>query len=399
MNILHINKSDSGGGAQQFSVDLAKEFGASLLVKYKHRNLSNVMRFKPNVFDLLFNTLDRVLKLLGVSRSVKQLFFLNEKYNFVYEKLKVLDAYKNADIIHLHNIHGGFFDLEDIILIAKEKKIVWTLHDMWIVTGGEIHTVDHLGYLVGDHKTPYIKNSPLSNPIIDKRGFYLEKKKHILTKCTSNLTIVPVSYWLENALKKSYVTNDDLNIKTIQNGVNTDVFFNKNQRKWSVPRVLFFNSNNPFKGSKYFRSVIEEIHIDFELYIVGNKLKDQGSRPLKYFNFISDRNELCNLYNEVDILVFPSVADTFPLTLLEAMACGVTVVATNVGGIPEIVSNNNGYLCTPRDDAALSQAMENCLADYQKGILKKGQNHILSNFNFKDMVDKYSCLYNELLSK
>jgi glycosyltransferase involved in cell wall biosynthesis len=69
-------------------------------------------------------------------------------------------------------------------------------------------------------------------------------------------------------------------------------------------------------------------------------------------------------YNGLDCFVLASLSETFPITLLEAMACGVPVVATRVGGIPEIVDDGkNGILIPPRSPAALADALQSLMRD------------------------------------
>src|SRR5437868_2451712 len=118
MKILHVNTFDRGGGAEDFSFDFVHEsgFDCTLMVKSK------------------------------------------------FSKLKRHRAYKEADIIHLHNIHGGFFDISAFAKIAREKKIVWTLHDMWFLTGGEAYTFGNENFKKGIGHTPFGEYYPLKSP-------------------------------------------------------------------------------------------------------------------------------------------------------------------------------------------------------------------------------------------
>ena len=78
----------------------------------------------------------------GTNLKAAMLSIQDDNFNFTYSKLKKIKEYQAAQIIHLHNIHGGYFDLNDLRKIAKEKIIVWTLHDMWAITGGESYIMD-----------------------------------------------------------------------------------------------------------------------------------------------------------------------------------------------------------------------------------------------------------------
>ena len=112
---------------------------------------------------------------------------MGDEFHFTYKKLKDNPYYKECDIVHLHNIHGSYFDIESLLLIAKDKYIVWTLHDMWIMTGGEAYTFENNNYQTGIGTTPYIANYPLNNPVIDRRQHFLQKKKSILKQFRSYL--------------------------------------------------------------------------------------------------------------------------------------------------------------------------------------------------------------------
>jgi L-malate glycosyltransferase len=75
-------------------------------------------------------------------------------------------------------------------------------------------------------------------------------------------------------------------------------------------------------------------------------------------------SDMAALYRQADILVNPSLVDNMPISLLEALATGVPIVSTNVGGIPYLVENDRtALLVNPKDDAAMAQAILTLLAD------------------------------------
>jgi glycosyltransferase involved in cell wall biosynthesis len=76
------------------------------------------------------------------------------------------------------------------------------------------------------------------------------------------------------------------------------------------------------------------------------------------------REALPDEYRRSDLFVLPTLADNTPVTLMEAMACGVPAVATSVGGVPELVEPGQSGLLVPAGDvAALTSALERLLAD------------------------------------
>src|SRR6185436_6597884 len=339
LKILHINTLDSLGGAAQVANDLIHHLDADchLVVMKKTSDDERVIQLPKNALDYFFRFLSKVMWKLGQQKSLRAFLSLDNEANYTFAKLKQLKEYQEADIIHLHNIHGGFFDFNALVEIAKEKKIVWTLHDMWAITGGEAYTFGNENYKKGIGYTPYISNYPLLNPLIDRRHFFLKKKKEIYKEIHEALTVVVVSKWLENCFRQSFVYNLGIDLRRIHNGIDTSLFTGTPLRDWPKPRILFFKANNPFKGEQLFLDILGKIQHDFELIVVGERLK----RKIKYkhIKYVGDREMLNALYNQVDILVFPSLAENFPLTVLEAMACRVCVIASDTGGIPEMLDN------------------------------------------------------------
>jgi glycosyltransferase involved in cell wall biosynthesis len=402
IKVLHINTLDSYGGAAQVANDLISSTHTqnSFVVRYKTTGRDHVIAFtKFNLLDVIFLFVDKIRSMIGLRSSIRIKLGLGDALNSTYRKLSKLKEYREADIIHLHNIHGGFFDLNALIKIAKEKKIVWTLHDMWIMTGGEAYTFDNDNYKSGIAETPFSNYYPLSNPYFDRRTFYMKKKKKVYQLIAKSLKVVPVSYWLERSLRQSFVYDNNVEVKTIVNGINLSIFKNADKRQWKKPRILFFNLDSPFKGSYLFLEILKKIQHNFDLLLIGSKIA--RVEPLLYFDFVKSRTELADIYNQADILVFPSLAECFPLTILEAMACGICVIASDVGGIPEMLKNDYGYLFKSgnADDLLhkVDAALENTDALRQMG--KKAEQVALEKFDLSKCARQYEDLYAELIKK
>ena len=183
LKILHINTFNQQGGAETIAYSLFKSNrNNTLLVGKKSKNEPNIIEFKKDFQDKFFTFLTKLKWRFRADDSFKKILFIEEEFNHTYRKLKNLIEYQEADIIHLHNIHGGYFDLSALENIAQEKKIVWTLHDMWCMTGGEAHIFENENYKKGIGKTPYLQVPPLKNPLIDRRQHFLELKKQNLIK-------------------------------------------------------------------------------------------------------------------------------------------------------------------------------------------------------------------------
>ena len=129
----------------------------------------------------------------------------------------------------------------------------------------------------------------------------------------------------------------------------------------------------PIKGMSYLIRAMTHME-DSTLVIVGDgperrelelmacdlKLEDR----IRFAGWVNDRSRLYGCLNHATIFVMPSLSEGLPRALIEAMACGLPVVATNVGGVPEIVVDGvNGFLVPPRDEKALAEAIEKALSD------------------------------------
>ena len=109
---------------------------------------------------------------------------------------------------------------------------------------------------------------------------------------------------------------------------------------------------------------------------------------------------MANYYQASDVLVRPSLADNCPLTVLEAMACGIPVVASKVGGIPEEVEQNkNGILVEPQNSEELTTALKKLLGNPSEGeeMGKRGREIAQRKFDIKEQAKHYLEWYKKLI--
>ena len=221
MNILSINTTDSGGGAErvayQILVGLNKiqNINCELLVKKKISSNSKVR-------EIPRTNLDRAL-----SRRYN-LYFSTHGKLFFDSKREVNKIIKSDyDIVHLHNIHGEYFNLSNVRKMAMKKPVVWTLHDMWSFTGRCAYSYNCLGWqhecgCCGDLLSNYppMKRDNSKKLLRDKKKFFVSKNIHIVTP----------SLWLKNQVEKSFMKGMD--VRVINNGVDTQIY--KYNEKFSL---------------------------------------------------------------------------------------------------------------------------------------------------------------------
>lgn len=186
-----------------------------------------------------------------------------------------------------------------------------------------------------------------------------------------------VSQFWRDALEKEY----GLDSVVVYNGLDPDDFSDMPPRRSSAPTVLFVGGLEPRKGLEHLILAMELVarsHPDARLNIIA-KGGFRGVDDPEWFETLSERagvadmtslmgsvsqEELMQLYSDCDLLALPSRNEGWGLSLMEAMACGKPVVATAVGGIPELVTDDvEGLLVPPGDVRGLADAVSRLLGD------------------------------------
>jgi glycosyltransferase involved in cell wall biosynthesis len=174
---------------------------------------------------------------------------------------------------------------------------------------------------------------------------------------------------------------------------------------------------NRMKGLEYFidaAAIVSRQRPDVRFLIVGgNGHRSDGDYQAELERYAAShglesrviftgfRTDVARMLQEIDISVLPSLSEGLSNTLLESMAAGVPVIATKVGGTPELVEDGStGLLVPPRDPGALSQSMTLMLDNpgTARRLGEAGRDHVLSRFSIDKMVADTQSLYAKLLS-
>ena len=166
------------------------------------------------------------------------------------------------------------------------------------------------------------------------------------------------------------------------------------------------------KGIKYLlesASLLLQSRNDVSFLIVGEgALKEELRKTCvvlkieKNVIFAGERSDIPEILSLTDIFVLPSLREGLSLAILEAMACGKPVIATNVGGVPEVVKDGiSGILVSPKDPEALHSAMNELLGDREKRkkMGHNGKRVCNESFDSETMIGKIEDLYDYLLCK
>jgi len=131
-------------------------------------------------------------------------------------------------------------------------------------------------------------------------------------------------------------------------------------------RLLFVGRYERRKGIEPLSDVVARLHgkTEFEFDFVGPiPLEHQiVGKGIRYWGMVSDRQQLGQIMDDCEIVVCPSYAEGMPTVILEGMARGLAVIATNVGAVDELVDDRNGWLIKPLDTTALENAIRQSLS-------------------------------------
>lgn len=191
-------------------------------------------------------------------------------------------------------------------------------------------------------------------------------------------------------------------IVIIPNFIDTALF--KPQKVEKYPdRIVFVGRLTEQKNLFNLISAIAKTDLILDIYGKGNlteafenHARKQGARV--DFMGIVPNNELPNILTRYNYYILPSYFEGMPKTLLEAMACGLAVIGTNVDGIREIIRNKeNGMLCET-DAYSIGQTIKIVMQD--KNLCQRlginARKYIIGCCNLNRILDKEYCLYKEL---
>lgn len=408
MKVVHINTSDKSGGAaiaayRLHKALLKKGLDSKMLVLNKITDEKEIFTIFKNKLDKFLISKLRLQLDLSVFKKYKQrsnqIIFSQGKYGY-----SIVDnpLVKEADIIHLHWINGGMLSIKEIFELNKmNKKIVWTLHDMWPFTGGCHYAGECKKYKKNCGNCEILKTK-VENDIT--RKIFNNKNKNFKD---INFKVIGCSNWIAECAKESNLF-ESKEVKGIPNVLDIKIF--KKVEKKIARKILNLLEDKKYiifgamsstgdkrKGYDYLKKALlilnkkyPELKNEIEILIFGASYSnDQEDIPFK-INFLgqfTDEITLSLVYNSANVFVAPSLEENLANTVNESLACGTPVVAFEVGGMPDMIKHkSNGYLAKYKDSNDLANGILECLNYTQE---------IKSNFNQEEIIKKIIDYYKD----
>ncbi|MGQ9565286.1 MAG: glycosyltransferase family 4 protein [Candidatus Bathyarchaeales archaeon] len=251
--------------------------------------------------------------------------------------------------------------------------------------------------------------------------FWIEKKLVDLDRIVTNRAdkVIAVSQFTKNALTSAYRIPLQ-KIHVIYNGIYSDQYTctkaeieeaKQNLNIENAFTILYVGRVEQRKGLIYLLEAFARLAKDYicKLIIAGDGKQTQlkqhaqtlGIKEKIIFTGKVDHDTLKRLYNICDVFVLPSLLEGFGLTILEAMAAGKPVVATNVGGIPEIMKNNvHGKLVEPKNPQQLSTMLKFFLENPKtsRKIGEHNRKYVQERFSWAKTAKETTLLYETLIN-
>ena len=417
MKVLLISNSDIKGGSARAALRLHQglksiDFNSQMLVQTKHIEDRTILGSRAA------SGIGQVIA--GSRLTLGQLplkFYPHYDGNaysiqWLPDNIATKVAQLEPDIINLHWICNSYLKIET--LAKFNKPLVWTLHDMWPFTGGCHYSGDCNRYTESCGACPQLG----SQRDLDLSRWIWQRK----AKAWQNLdlTIVAVSSWLKECVSSSSLFKD-LRIEVIPNGLDTEKY---RPIKKQVAReilqlpqdkqLLLFGAlgatSDKRKGFHLLQPALQDLSQEvwqnkLELLIFGASQPEKPPQlgfKAHYLGQLNDDLSLALVYSAADVMIVPSLQETFGQTASEALACGTPVVAFNATGLKDIVEHQqSGYLAQPYEVEDLARGIAWVLENeerYQK-LSYRAREKVEQEFSLEIPARRYESLFNEVLAK
>ncbi|MFN0293154.1 glycosyltransferase [Pedobacter helvus] len=400
MKVVHITTWLHGGAgiaALRLHLELLNQGIESHIISLANTTIPQVNNHHPvlehqtSLYEKIFNKFG--IRLNSAYRNTHRLKQLNGEYEIVTfpdtdYRIENIDIVKSADVIHLHWI-ANFINYKTFFSKLKNKKIVWTLHDLNPMQG-----IFHY------------KNDEFNNPSFGGLNKHAYNQKMKAIQKVRNLTYVCLNNWMLDQLntgtKASFHKAD-----VIPNIINEKDFFadaKSMEKSGSLLNFLLIacDVNNYRKGFDLALEALSRLKNKDKvtIFIVG---KGETTIPkgikTNMIGALYDIKELRSIYNECEYLIIPSREDNLPNTMAEALLCGTAVISFKIGGMANhIVNGANGFLIDPYNVEKMAKQIDHIIENriiLSRNQISKKAHQIFSQTN----IHKYTTLYKDLMNE
>ena len=421
MKILLVSTSDRKGGAAIACYRIFKALkknGAdvSMLVRDKISDDKDIYTINTNIFWKVLNftafCIERLLILFHLKFRRENLFQVSLD-NLGAANLLRHPLVKEAGVINFHWTSQGMLSLRQLEkLLKKNRRIVFTMHDMHSFTGICHYAKECKNYMTGCGNCVFLGKKTKENDLSKRRFFRKTRIEH-----RERLVFVGCSNWLAETAQKSTLLKDN-RIFSVPNPINTEIFrpLDKEsaKKKFNLTKkyVILFGAAKFSDERKGFSYLVEALKIiydenpevgkEIQLLVFGEgDLNIIRTLPFdcKTAGYLESEKDLARLYNAADVFVTPSLEDNLPNTVMEALSCGVPCAAFDTGGLSQLIDDGiNGCLAELKNSKDLAAGIIKILTDSNYAALSHNARSKVENcFSEAVVAMKYNGVYRTAL--
>ena len=409
MKVLHLNHSDSIGGAAKFANRLHHallnsnhdSFMCCSSVKVVNPRVFRVQPDVPEIYTFakakFAQTLDSKITKLEFAK-VRQ--FKSPGWIGSVNSKWINDS--DFDVVNLHWVNGGLMSIKEIGKITK--PIIWSMLDMWPFLGGE-------HYSDSRHENRWSDGYTTFNRAKFERGVDISKISAGLKRISwsQNISFVSPSKWLASAAEQSQLLRD-FQISVIPAAINTSLFSPDQAFAGRIegPRKFVIGYGGAFSSRKGWQ-LFNEFLNTFERELAGSRVITFGAPVTAGFSSpyyeivqmgqIKTEAQLVNIYRDMDVLVFPSIQETFGLIAQEAQSCGVPVVCLKETGTEEVINSGHTGFSIDNNVQSLIQALLKLMRNVELrwNFSENARSRALSCWGQEIVANQYVNLYQSRL--
>lgn len=395
MKVLHISTGQAGAGLCAEKIHrslLALDVDSRMLVYSKSQMSDDKIDAPYNKRGILHFVMKMIRKIFRICNipllEEDKLILDSQKYHAFYSTPQTkLDITSHAwiewaDIIHLHWCNN-FFDQPKFFDTIKNKPIIWTLHDENLFYG-----------------TAHYHDSILFDDKLEKK--YCRIKHNMILKA-NNLSIVFLSQYFIDKFSDNEILKGK-KIYKIYNSVETSQFIPQDLQKMRIElglpidkEILLFVATSITDRHKGLEILIEAVtklnNNNLLIVAIGSNDGFCGHKQVLPVGRVSNPNILTKYYSAANAYVLPSFQESFSQSCIEALSCGVPIVAFPVGVCLDCINEDNGFLCCNFSVDELMNGIQWVLKrKYDKSVIRR---QVEGLFTSSNIARQYCSVYEE----
>ncbi len=318
--------------------------------------------------------------------------------------------FRDASVLQLHNLHGGYFAHSALPLLTRGKPTVWYLHDMWAATGHCAYSYECERWRTGCGACPYLSEHPPLRRDLTALNWRVKQSVYRHT----DMTLVTPSRWLARIAAESPLLSR-FPSRVIPYGIDLDTFHSRPQAgaraALGLPlegHVVLIAGRGRRKGAALVQETLARTAAGggrLTALVMGEGEGTPAPQPgvnVVELGHVRERERVADAYLAADVLLHPALADNLPNSILESMASGRPVVAIGHGGVPEIVRHlEDGYLVEHASPSALAIGLRTLLDDdaLRERLGRSGAAKVERDFTLEAQARAFLAVYEELVEE